>query len=103
MAKMSKKGTWYTGIAVILGAIGTFLVTTEPIFHYSEMFERTQIDTTKVANVKNLEQADIDSLIGGPTPRVKTFTQITKELEAVKKDINDTLKPLVKKHDEILQ
>jgi len=58
---------WYIAFGAILTAIGTFLVTTDPIFHYADLFKNDELDTTKV--VKNMSQEDIDSLAQSIEPR----------------------------------
>lgn len=100
MAKITKKGAWYTAFAVVLGAIGTFLVSTEPIFHYSQMFERTPIDTTQV--VKNIDPINLDSFPNFSTPKIKTLSQISKEVDENKKK-NVQQDSLLKKHEEFFK
>ena len=51
---------WYIAFGAVLTAIGTFLITTDPIFHYGEMFKKDPIDTTKI--VTSIPNLSIDSL-----------------------------------------
>ena len=77
MAGKSKK-SWYIGFAVVLGALGTFIATTNDVFHYKDIFSLENIDTTKI--VRNLMPSDIDSIATSFGPEKLTMSQIKRIL-----------------------
>ena len=85
MASNAKKG-WYIGFAVVLGSIGTFIATTDTVFHYKEIFSLKDIDTTKI--VRNLKPSDIDSIATSFGPQKITMSQVKRILERLQyKDV----------------
>lgn len=75
---------WYIAFGAILTTIGTFLVTTDPIFHYANMFSsKVEIDTTKV--VSHISRDLLDSLTT-PDPEIWTLPRISKEVKHLKNE-----------------
>ena len=75
-----------------LTAIGTFLVTTDPIFHYGKLFERAPIDSTKIG--KTIPKAELDSLTTFTTDALSpTIRQLDRKQRLLEKKIieHDTI------------
>jgi hypothetical protein len=98
MAEKSRKG-WYIGFGAILTALGTFLVTTDPIFHYGDLLKDRALDSTEV--IKNISNENFDSLRFS-VPKVRTLSQIDREVQENKRK-NSEQDSLIKKHEEILK
>jgi len=100
--KLSTK--WYIAFATVLTAIGTFLVTTDPVFHYGDMFKSDHIDTTKIVSMSTTESDSIHSILTDKNEDLPMGkTQMEREIRRLKSEIQDTLKPLVKKHEEFFK
>jgi len=83
---------WYIAFATILTAIGTFIATTDPVFHYHDIFGKDQIDTTKL--VKTVPKLTLDSLANtNNTGLPLTLRQMDKKIRTHEKKIveHDTL------------
>lgn len=88
--KLSTK--WYIAFASVLTAIGTFLVTTDPVFHYGEMFKSSPIDTTKI--VTSVPTLDIDSLARVSNDELPpTIRQLSRKQKVIEQKVieHDTL------------
>lgn len=100
MAEKSRRA-WYIGFGAILTAIGTFLVTTDPIFHYADLLKSDTLDTTKVINISPTSKDSI--LILGTENLPMGQKQMEREIKRLKAEVQDTLKPMVKKHEEFFR
>lgn len=100
MGEKSRRA-WYIGFGAILTAIGTFLVTTDPIFHYADLLKSDTLDTTKVINISPTSKDSI--LILGTENLPMGQKQMEREIKRLKAEVQDTLKPMVKKHEEFFR
>ena len=101
MAEKSRKA-WYISFGAILTALGTFLVTTDTVFHYADFFKSNPVDTTNV--VTNLTSSDKDSILNlGNQDLPMGQKQMEREIKKLKAEVQDTIKPMVKKHEEFFR